>query len=101
MLCMPSMEVRSNHRMFMKNHFLRGVVEMVLAQQIVTPRENAAVAGAPRGDRGLTPIVGSCCVCPDQKRKQRKTRKSCVVCGQPICNEHSVSITMCILFKNE
>ena len=59
MLCMPSMEARSNNRMLVRNHFLRGAVEMVLGQQIVTPRENAAVARAPHGSRGPTPIVGS------------------------------------------
>ena len=69
---------------------------MVLGRRIVTPRENAAIARALHGSRGATPIVGSCCVCRDQKRKQRKTRKSCVICGQPVCNEHSVCKTMCI-----
>ena len=101
MLCMPSIEARSNNRMVIRNHFLRGAVEMVLGRQIVTSRENAAVAHAPHGSRGPTPIVGSCCVCRDQKRKQRKTRKSCVIRGQPVCNEHLVSKTMCIPCENE
>ena len=100
-LCMASMEARSNNRMLIRNHFIRGAVEMVLGRRIVTSRENAAVARAPHGSRGPTPIVGSCCVCRDQKRKQRKTRKSCVICGQPVCNEHSVSKTMCIPCENE
>ena len=101
MLCMPSMEARSNSRILMRNHFLRGAVEMVLGRRIVTPRENAAVARAPHGSHEPTSIVGSCCVCQDQKRKQRKTRKSCVVCGQPVCNEYSVFKTMCIPCENE
>ena len=101
MLCMPSIEARSNNRMVMKNHFLRGAVEMVLGRQIVTSRENAAVARASHGSRGPTSIVGSCCVCRDQKRKQRKIRKSFVICGKPVCNEHSVSVTMCIPSENE
>ena len=100
-LCMASMEACSNSRMLMRNHFIRGAVEMVLGRRIVTSRENAAVDRAPHGSRGPTPIVGSCCVCRDQKRKQRKTRKSCVICGQPVCNEHSVSKTMCIPCENE
>ena len=74
---------------------------MVLGRQIVTSRKNVAFARAPHGSRGPTPIVGSCCVCRDQKRKQRKTRNSCVICGQPVCKEHSVPKTMCILWKNE
>ena len=100
-LCMASMEARSNNRMLMRNHFIRGAVEMVLGRRIVTSRENAAVARAAHGSRGPTRIVGSCCVCRDQKRKQRKTRKSCVICGQLVCNEHSVSETMCIPCENE
>ena len=96
---MPSMEVCGNHRMLMKNHFLRGAVEMVLGQRIVAPREKVTFARAPHGSRGPTPTVGSCCVCRDQKRKQRKTRKSCVVCGQPVGNEHSVSKRCAFLLK--
>ena len=101
MLCMPSIETCSNNRMVMRNHFLRDTVEMVLGRQIVTSRENAAVARAPHGSRGPSPIVGSCCACRNQRKKQRKTRKSCVICGQPECNKHSVSKTMCIPCKNE
>ena len=41
MLCMPSIEAYSGNRMVMRNYFLRGAVEMVLAQEIVTSRENA------------------------------------------------------------
>ena len=41
----------------MRNHFIRGAVEMVLGRRIVTSRENAAVARAPHGSRGPTPIV--------------------------------------------
>ena len=101
MLCMPSIEVRSNNRMLMRNHFLRGAVEMVIGRQIATSRENDIVARASHGSYGPSPIVGSCCVCRYQKRKQRKNRKSCVICGQPVCNEHSVSKTLCIVCKNK
>ena len=101
MLCMPSIEARGYNRMVMRNHFLRGSMEMVLGQQIVTLRKHAAVARASHGSRGPTLIVGSCCVSRDQKRKQRKTTKSCVICTQPVCNKHSVSKTTCIPWKNE
>ena len=90
MLYMPSIEARSNNRMVTTNRFLRGAVEMVLERQIVTSRENAAIAHAPHGSRGRTPIVGSCCVCLDQKRKQQKTRKSGVICGQPVLRTFSI-----------
>ena len=70
MLCMPSIEARSNNIMVMRDQFLRSSVETVLGQQIATSRENAAVARAPHGSRGFTSIVGNCCVCQDQKRKR-------------------------------
>ena len=63
MLCIPLVEARSNSQMLMKNHFLRGTMEMVPGRRIVAPPENAVVARAPHGGRGSIPIVGSCCVC--------------------------------------
>ena len=54
MLCMPSIEARSNDQMLIRNQFLRGEVEMVLGQRNVTSRENAAVARLPHGSCGLT-----------------------------------------------
>ena len=97
----PSIETRSCNRMVMKSRFLRGAVEMVLGRQIVTSRKNAAVTRAPHGSRGPTTIVGSCCVCLNQKRKQQKNRKSCVICGQLVRNKHSVSKTISIPCENE
>ena len=74
---------------------------MVLERQIVTSQENADVTRAPHGSRGPTRIIGGCCICRDQKRKQRKTRKSRLTCGKPVCNEHSVFIPMSIPSENE
>ena len=39
-----SIEAHSNDRMLIRNHFFRGVVEMVLGRRNVTSRENAAFA---------------------------------------------------------
>ncbi|CAM1324636.1 Uncharacterised protein r2_g3341 [Pycnogonum litorale] len=100
-LCMPSIEARSTNRMLTRNYFLRGAVEMVLGRRIVTLPEAAGRPHLPHGSRGATPIVGTCYVCRDQKRKQRKTRENCVVCVQPVCDEHSISKTSCITCENE
>jgi len=54
----------------------------------VSPQEAAATSTMHRGSHGSTPIVGRCYFCRDQNRKQWKTRKSCVACMQPICNEY-------------
>ena len=85
----------------MRNYFLGGAAEMLLGRRIVAQPENAVVARAPHGSRESTPIVGSCCGYRDQMRKQHKTRKSCVICRKPVCNEHLVSKTMCILYEND
>ena len=76
MLCMPSIEARSNSRMLMRNHSLRGAVEMELGRCIVAPPENAVVTRGPHGIRGSTPIVGSCCICRDQMRNNVKPGKA-------------------------
>ena len=69
------MEARSNNRMLMRNHFLRGTVEMVLERRNVTPRKNAAVSRASHGNHGPTPIVGSCCV-SETKRGNNKNQEN-------------------------
>ena len=74
---------------------------MVLGQRNVTSGETAAVAYLLHGRCGPTTIIGSCCVCRDQRKKQRKNRKSCVICMQPVCNELSVSKTTCFSCENE
>lgn len=77
------------------------MVEMVLGRRIVTQPKAADGPQIPHDNRGANPIVGSCKVCQDQKRKQRKTRKSCVVREQPVCDEHLSSKTTCITCENE
>ena len=47
MLSMPSIETLSNDLMLMRNHFLRGAVEMVLGRRNMTPPENVAAACLP------------------------------------------------------
>ncbi|XP_069585014.1 piggyBac transposable element-derived protein 4-like [Ranitomeya imitator] len=98
-LCMIAIEDRSTNKMIMRNHFLRGAVEMVLGRCIVVASQPAAGPKIPHGSRGPSPVVGSCYVCRDLRRKQRKTRKSCVVCVKPICDEHSVAKPTCITCK--
>ena len=97
---MPLIEAPSMNRIVMRNHFLRDAVEMVLERRIVLPQKAATTSTEHRGSRDSTPIVGSCYFCRDQNCKQRKTRKSCVACMQPVCNEHSISKTVCIVCEN-
>ena len=82
---MPSIEARSNNRMVMRNHFLRGAVEMVLGRQIVTSRENAAVARAPHGSRGPIPIVGTVVLSAETRRGNSEKPGKAVVFAGSLC----------------
>lgn len=99
-LCMPSVEAQSANRMLMRSHFLQSSVEMVLGRRILTQPKVADGPQIPHESHGATPIVGSCKVCRDQKKKQRKTKKSSVVYEQPFCDEHSSSKTTCVTCEN-
>lgn len=37
-------------------------------------------------------LRGLCSYCP--RKKNRKTKKNCLCCGSPACNEHTVFICM-------
>lgn len=51
----------------------------------------------PRDTTGRKVVVGACHICNKQPiRKRRKTRKSCVSCQKPVCDEHTVKITNCL-----
>jgi hypothetical protein len=73
---------------------------MMLRRRIATQPKVAGDLQITVGSRGTTPIVGNCKFCQDQKRKQRKTRKSCVVCEQPVCNEYSSPKIPCVTREN-
>lgn len=53
---------------------------MVLGRSIVNQHDNTDGFQVSHDNRGATPIVESCKVCRNQNRKQRKTRKNCLVC---------------------
>lgn len=69
---------------------------MVLGRSIAAVPSQEAGFKVPYGRRGASPVVGSCYVCTTEKRKQRKTRKSCMICVKPVCDEHSLQNTTCI-----
>ena len=73
---------------------------MVLGRQIVTSRENGAVVHA----HGVVDLFRSLAVvvsAESRRENKQKTRNIYVICGQPVCNEHLASETMCILCENE
>lgn len=93
-LCMPAIEIRTTMPKVVGNHFTRSSIEMVLGrpipQVIVVPKDLP-----PRDASGRIQIVGSCQICREADRKQRKTRKACSICSKPVCNEHSINKAVC------
>jgi Transposase IS4 len=92
-LCKTSIEERASNPQCTKRHFTKVAMESCLGKEI----GNLSLGGSQptRNPAGHAIVVGSCYVCRQLHRKQRKTRKSCKICRQPICDEHSTQTATC------
>lgn len=81
-LCNAAIDSRISDAHQMKIPSIRTAIEMVLDCQITVAPESVC------DSTGRKPFVGSCYVCRNLNKKQRKTRKACVTCARPICDEH-------------
>ena len=72
---------------------------MMLCLRIFEAAEGEPNIPVPNGRREASPVVGSCYMCRDMKRKQRKNRKYYTNCMQPVCIEDSIATTTCISCK--
>lgn len=93
-LAMPMIEERAPNQQIMRNHSTKIAVESFFERPIVevVPRNDQR-----RDATGRRAVVGSCYICNEQPiRKRRKTRKSCVECDKPVCDQHSVNISKCL-----
>lgn len=67
-------------------------------QKSINAIDETALASAfattvPRDQTRRKKVTGICYICNNiQIKKRRKTRKSCVDCNKPICDEHSCSM---------
>lgn len=91
-LCLPTIEARISDEYQIRNNITRSSIEMVLGSQMVVLPEPSV---SQRDATGRVPIVGSCYICSNLQLKQRKTRKSCVNCRRPVCNEHCSNNPKC------
>lgn len=96
-LAMPVIEERSRNRKYLKHFSTRSGIEAMLGHPLVAfPQPLMSLAAAlPKDASGRAKHTGSCFVCRSASSFQRKTRKSCEICRQPVCSEHSQTITKC------
>lgn len=95
-LCMPIIEERALNRQVTRNFSTKIAIESYfnrpLESMLNTEPSTSAAARTPK------PISGSCYLCYAQETKRRrKTRKVCGKCKKPMCLEHSITNTDCII----
>lgn len=94
-LCRENIEERSKNAWVTSKLHIRSAMQDVLGQELATPSGSTSTSQTRRDSTGRIAIVGSCFICREVKRKQRKTRKACTSCARPVCDEHSVTRATC------
>lgn len=95
-LAKPFIEGRSTNGQIMRNYNTKIAIESVIGLQLV-PSDVFGEQTQPRDSTGRKKITGSCHVCYKETiKRRRKTRKCCLVCEKPVCDEHCISIIKCI-----
>lgn len=94
-LCLPAVELRSKTKSI-RVLSCRLAIETVLGKSVSTATVTQLRFQTPQGSRGHAAVVGSCYLCRLLEKRQRKTRKSCVDCSKPVCDEHSLPKTTCL-----
>lgn len=94
-LAMPMIEERASNQQIMRNHYTKIAVESFFEKPVTVVHGNPD--NQPRDATGRKVVVGSCYICNEQPiRTRRKTRKRCVTCEKPVCDEHAAKITKCV-----
>ena len=97
-LSVPMIEDRSQNLQIMRHYSTKLAVESILNRPTsFAPADEQPSGSQPRLDHtGRKLITGSCHICYKKTiKKRRKTRKSCVACNKPVCDEHAVTMTKC------
>lgn len=97
-LCAQNIEERSKNCIVTSKLHVRSAMQDVLGQELrlPIPSGSATLTNQTRRDStGRVAVVGSCYICREIKRKQRKTRKACTNCRKPVCDEHAVTHPIC------
>ena len=86
-LAMPSIEERSTNRRIYQHFGTKSGIECMLGRPLT-------FVSISEGTSKRAEFTGTCYICRSSKT-YRKTRKSCCVCNQPVCLEHSNSVVKC------
>lgn len=92
-LCLPSVQERSMDQLTTRFYFIKTAMECVLDTKIVNtfisplqPNTNE------RNNTGRLKVQGICKKCITNDKIQRKSRKRCHVCSNPVCDTHTASV---------
>ena len=94
-MCKPNIEARAQNPIVLGKPSVHSAMQDVLGRELRPVAANTPQNTPRRDSTGRVAIVGSCYACRELNYKQRKTRKACVDCHKPVCDEHSTAITKC------
>ena len=94
-LCTLNIEDRMGNPHTIGKMFIRSAIQDVLGHKILPPAAPGPSTIQSRDSSGRMAVVGSCYICRELTRKQRKTRKACTVCNKAVCDEHSINKPTC------
>ncbi|XP_047534335.1 piggyBac transposable element-derived protein 1-like [Vanessa atalanta] len=97
-LCSKNIEERSKNCIVTSKLHVRSAMQDVLGRELrpsISSGPTTSISQTRRDSTGRVAVVGSCYLCRELKRKQRKTRKACTNCRKPICDEHAVTRPTC------
>ena len=98
-LCIPLIEDRATNNQVTRNFATRVAIENMIGKPIADLASNVPTPSTSQQVLDITGrkvVVGSCHICYKGKyKKLRKTRKSCMECKKPVCDEHAKTITKC------
>jgi len=96
-LCMPHIQERSQNCQIMRHFSTKMAIESIYRLPIKSTQTSETNVPIKQLDSTVRiKVVGCCKMCLNgETRKRRKTRKSCVNCNEPVCDEHSITIHKC------
>lgn len=95
-LSMPAIQTRSNSGHVMQCFNVKSGIECMLGRPIYFPYKPVVPEHNDRDQSGRKRIVGKCFAClKATNKRKRNTRKACTTCNKPICDEHSITRTIC------
>lgn len=101
-LCEKNIEARMNNQHIVKIKHTRMAMEYVYKKELPwAPKTHQEPVPLAPSISGRSPVTGSCYICREQDKYQRKTRKMCGRCDKPVCAQHSLDLVHCFNCTDE